>query len=179
MKKLLLFLCLMVGHGIQAQTIENNTFANAGGMLNTDRSNWQFTIGEPIIGLTGSGPSLDQGFWAIFSAQHTLGTNIITLESSEITVYPNPVSDNFTIKMNHTYPYKITIHNIVGQKVMEQDESNGAAPTQVNLGTLHSGSYLMLLSIPELQINKTIKIIGSAKRYCVSRTNKKVNKGAW
>ena len=159
MKQLLLLLCLMVGHSIQAQTIENHTFATAGGALTTDGSNLQFTIGEPIIGLNGSGPSLDQGFWAIFSAQHTLGTNIITLESSEITVYPNPVSDELTIKMNHTYPYKIIMRNMLGQKVMEQDMFNGTASTQINLSTLHSGSYLLLLSIPELRINKTIKII--------------------
>ncbi|RXJ44453.1 T9SS type A sorting domain-containing protein [Gelidibacter gilvus] len=159
MKKLLLLLCLMVGHGIHAQTIENHTFATAGGALTTDSSNLQFTIGEPIIGLTGSTPSLDQGFWAIFSAQHTLGTNIITLKSSEITVYPNPVSNYLNIRMNHTYPYKVTLLNMLGQKIMKMDMTNGASNAQINLSTLDSGNYIMLLSIAELKIYKSIKII--------------------
>lgn len=159
MKTLLLLLCLFVGHSIQAQTIEQHTFANVGGVLNNSSNSLQFTIGEPIIDLIGTDASLDQGFWAISGSRYTLSIDTSTMEDFEITVYPNPVKDFLTIQMNQILPYEVSIYNVLGQKVLEENMFFGGAYSNINLSTLSRGNYLVRLSIPELQINKTIKII--------------------
>jgi hypothetical protein len=53
----------------------------------------------------------------------------------------------------------VAIFNVLNQKVLEENMSSGSSYSQINLSTLSCGNYIVTLSIPELQINKTIKII--------------------
>ena len=62
---------------------------------------------------------------------------------ANVAIYPNPVSDELTVKVDNDSYNTITITNTLGQQMMKQEFSG--TQTKVNVKTLPSGVYYITL----------------------------------
>ena len=66
--------------------------------------------------------------------------NVPEIEKKNITVYPNPATNNFTVNMGNDEKASIQLFNIVGQQVYSETFTG---TTTVNVANLHSGVYML------------------------------------
>lgn len=66
--------------------------------------------------------------------------NVPEIEKNNITVYPNPATNNFTVNLGNDEKANIQLFNIVGQQVYSENITGSA---QVNVANLHSGVYML------------------------------------
>ena len=71
-----------------------------------------------------------------------LGTNDNTIEG--FSFYPNPATDAINLSSTENIE-RVTIYNILGQKVIDQDIN--ATSSQLNVSNLVTGAYLMQVSV--------------------------------
>ena len=71
-----------------------------------------------------------------------LGTNDNTIEG--FSFYPNPATDAINLSSTENIE-RVTIYNILGQKVIDQDIN--ATSSQLNVANLVTGAYLMQVSV--------------------------------
>jgi hypothetical protein len=72
--------------------------------------------------------------------------SIDALESSKITLYPNPTKGNITIKTSNTGVLdKVLVHDILGREVANFKNSNSKHTLQINLEHLKNGIYVLRL----------------------------------
>lgn len=65
------------------------------------------------------------------------------LEKNNITIYPNPATNNFTVNLGNDEKANIQLFNIVGQQVYSETITGTA---QVNVANLHSGVYMLKIN---------------------------------
>ncbi|MFM7902147.1 MAG: T9SS type A sorting domain-containing protein, partial [Bacteroidota bacterium] len=66
-------------------------------------------------------------------------------QSSDVSVYPNPAKNSFTVSFNdigNEIPVSIELRNLQGQAV-ETRKLNGIADVQFNVGKLSPGVYMV------------------------------------
>lgn len=82
-------------------------------------------------------------------------TGVEELEAGNVALYPNPTMAQFTIEgvgLNH-----VTVYNAIGQKVYEANcEGNS---TEVNLGNVESGVYMVRIVSEEGTVTKRVTVI--------------------
>jgi len=66
--------------------------------------------------------------------------NVREDEKTNMTVYPNPATNNFTVNMGNDEKASIQLFNIVGQQVYSETFTGS---TTVNVANLHSGVYML------------------------------------
>ena len=66
--------------------------------------------------------------------------NVPEIEKNNMTVYPNPATNNFTVNLGNDEKANIQLFNIVGQQVYSENITGSA---QVNVANLHSGVYML------------------------------------
>ena len=67
--------------------------------------------------------------------------NVPEMEKNNMTVYPNPATNNFTVNLgDNDAKATIQLFNIVGQQVYSETITGSA---QVNVANLHSGVYML------------------------------------
>ena len=66
--------------------------------------------------------------------------NVPEIEKNNVTVYPNPATNNFTVNLGNDEKANIQLFNIVGQQVYSETITGSA---QVNVANLHSGVYML------------------------------------
>jgi len=81
-------------------------------------------------------------------------TNNTYYLNEKINIYPNPAKNNFTIKTNTNYDYKI--FNING-KILE-NKTNNRGTVQVNCSKFRSGIYILVIKTKNYTVNKKIII---------------------
>jgi hypothetical protein len=69
--------------------------------------------------------------------------NVPEIEKNNITVYPNPATNNFTVNLGNDEKANIQLFNIVGQQVYSENITGSA---QVNVANLHSGVYMLKIN---------------------------------
>lgn len=79
--------------------------------------------------------------FAVFDENTAASVNTITNNNSDVSVYPNPVADNLTVKYNSTDKAQIEVYNIAGQKMNTVSAQNGQA--MVDVSKLKSGVYFV------------------------------------
>lgn len=83
--------------------------------------------------------------------------NIIALEGNEIDIYPNPTSDFLQIDLNDFQSDRLAVTNLLGDIVLRRESpSNGQV--QLNLSSLSSGTYFLLIDIPIGRIQRKIVV---------------------
>lgn len=65
------------------------------------------------------------------------------MEKENITVYPNPATSNFTVKLNGDENAHIQLFNLVGQQVYSETAAN---TTTINVSNLKAGIYMLKVS---------------------------------
>lgn len=66
--------------------------------------------------------------------------NVPEMENNQMTVYPNPATNNFTVNLGNDEKANIQLFNIVGQQVYSETITGTA---QVNVSNLNSGIYML------------------------------------
>ena len=66
--------------------------------------------------------------------------NVPEVEKNNITVYPNPATNNFTVNLGNDEKASIQLFNLVGQQVYSETFTSS---TQVNVSNLRSGVYML------------------------------------
>ena len=66
--------------------------------------------------------------------------NVPELEKNNLTVYPNPATNHFTVNTGNDEKASIQLFNIVGQQVYSETFTGS---TTVNVANLHSGVYML------------------------------------
>jgi len=62
------------------------------------------------------------------------------LKKTNLTVYPNPATNNFTVNTGNDEKATIQLFNIVGQQVYSETFTGS---TNVSVANLHSGVYML------------------------------------
>ena len=152
-------LAITIASGLYGQTIGKSVISSAGNTIAAGNNAISFTVGETIVGTVASSTQVTQGFWAVVTQEEVLSLeNAMPLES-EITVFPNPVSNQLTILNPATPLYHIAIYDLIGREVLRSEQKNNVVEHKVDLSQLSSGAYLVhILSIEGISL-KTIKII--------------------
>ncbi|MFD2562697.1 T9SS type A sorting domain-containing protein [Aquimarina rubra] len=153
----ILLLCFAVTS--QSQSIEMNVISNSGGSNGNTSHMINFTIGETFIGTITNSESIDQGFWSGIAALNALSTEEFLFNESIVTIYPNPVSDFFTIHIPDINSYTFSLYNLNGQEVMTRKVNALLLNHQIDISSLAQGTYLLKLSVPQTNENKVFKII--------------------
>ena len=66
--------------------------------------------------------------------------NVPEIEKNNLTVYPNPATNKFTVDLGNDEKANIQLFNLVGQQVYSETITGSA---QVNVSNLHSGVYML------------------------------------
>ena len=78
--------------------------------------------------------------------------------SSDISLYPNPTTGTVNITLpNSESKLSLSIYNITGRKVYEENELTGNSIKQIDMSANSKGVYL--LNIRNNEFNKTFKLI--------------------
>ena len=120
-------------------TLDDLTFVNSGTNVCDNANNHTNISIEAVAGQT---------YYILINSNVT---STITIESDTVlsteentiegfSFFPNPIKDVLNVNANQSID-QITLYNITGQKVMEQKIN--ATSTQISLGNLPSGIYLM------------------------------------
>jgi hypothetical protein len=76
-------------------------------------------------------------------------------ESSNVQMYPNPVSNSLTIEANNTIE-KVSVYNILGQEVLTSNPKSNSATLQTN--SLQKGLYIVKTEIDgKTSVSKIMK----------------------
>jgi hypothetical protein len=155
MKKRLFFLILLLGTvAIYAQQV----ITTAGNFDTETSGSISWTLGEGIIDTySGSNLILTQGFQQ--SKLTITSLNNLPDNSLEINVYPNPTSDNLSIKITKGSfdDLKFLLFDINGKLMAEQSFLN--FETNISFLNLTAGTYLLKLfkNNLELQVFKIVR----------------------
>ena len=94
----------------------------------------------------------DTLFEAIFAVDPTIGIdNVGTLD---FTVSPNPTTGRLTVQLNQQEPYEITIYDANGKALLCMRSEEPV--TEIDLGTLPAGQYILMLRTKDIYGIKTI-----------------------
>ena len=76
---------------------------------------------------------------------------------TDFSVYPNPVSDEFTIELSEKMQVNsIQVYNVLQQEVMTLDVNNELTQQQVDLSALETGMYIISINTPNGVISTPI-----------------------
>ena len=89
----------------------------------------------------------------------TLDTDNHTLNSDDISIYPNPTANSFYIKKpsNHRIT-TVTVHDLLGKQILNKEVTITNIPIEVNTSSLQSGVYLVHINTENTSIIKKIII---------------------
>ncbi|MCP4437479.1 MAG: T9SS type A sorting domain-containing protein [Aureispira sp.] len=157
MKILLIAYCCVVSGLLYGQSIEPQVVATTGsfGTASTGTT-LSWTVGEVITTTESSSTAtLTQGF------QQPIMVNIVAVnelipEKLHLQVYPNPTTEQVTIKKEHTAPLQATLIDVLGrvleQRVLEDNQ------TVLNVDHLPASSYFLRVTDLNGQDIQTFKI---------------------
>lgn len=157
------------------QTIFNNVilgFPNYSKLDNKVVFSAHNTSGDEVVGVIdlnsdkitpagGASILIPDAKWPVWYA--TGNRNLMDVEENEIEnnfimVYPNPVSDilKFSINTQSNEAFKVTVFNIMGQKLIEQQGISGAniSEQQIDVSKLNSGTYVIRISVEGNVVNR-------------------------
>lgn len=115
-------------------------------LMGTNTIQVLFQIGKLGTGTTTSQNTyIDDITTELYVDGNLLSTNRIIKDDSALSLYPNPTSDvlNFRVPTNKTIKH-ITVHNLLGQKVLESSNTE-----QINVRTLNTGMYILKLEMED------------------------------
>ena len=89
----------------------------------------------------------------------TLTINDLPLDTSHVTIYPNPANRIITIQLpNEVNTAAVVIYNITGQKVLQLNQSSVNKKIKINLPNITTGVYLLSITTEKNTISKRIII---------------------
>jgi hypothetical protein len=153
----------------QNNLFASGTFTNSGGVATENISRWDgawhYLTNTGIAGVDGSGYSLfpfngNLYIGGLFSVAGTVIANSIvqwnmpptgieTMDNAEskISVYPNPSSGKFQLKLAGDVPekFQLLVTDIFGRIIYEEQIDNYRTDTEINIANCKSGMYFLKL----------------------------------
>ena len=141
---------LAASYTSSAQTIQKSILNTQGGTFKSTTATMRTSVGEPIVYSLSkaTGVSISQGFFT-GNKERSL-TKIEEVAAEKITVYPNPFTNQITVKLSSLENAKVEIYNLIGEKVYDSPFSHEV----LQLNGLASGAYLL----KTIQKNNTVSI---------------------
>ena len=142
MKKLVFILLSCIGQVglIHGQEVARELVSAAGEQLRAnDNTSIRFTAGEVVVGLVSNGPNLHQGF--IQSEADLVSSTFDPKILSQFSVFPNPVSDQLTVKSDEISSYSWALISLSGQ-IMANGKSEDKI-NRINTKALVPSHYLL------------------------------------
>ncbi len=97
-----------------------------------------------FIGIDGASPYGD----LLEIDTSTTGINQLSLNNNQLSIFPNPTSGQFTIKLNdNQYGYTVEVDNVVGEKIYQSGLNN--SQNIINLSSQPAGLYFVYLKSEE------------------------------
>lgn len=132
-------------------------------LFSTLHPNYQWTLNGNDIP-TANGPRhifTQPGLYAVYTVDscgevaysntiEIIGTGITNLEDRNVTIYPNPATNELNIVMDKTIAESITVYDASGRKVIEQPFTN-----KLNIAGLAKGAYTLQLKVNSKPVRKT------------------------
>ena len=131
---------------IQAQQIERQVIATAGGYDSTANLSVSWTIGEPFTQtLTGDSITITQGFQQPSIIISEISKEL--LQSIQVSAYPNPTSDKLNIIIDGAAErYIITLCDINGKKLNVIQTESTLNPISLDMTPYADGSYILTIT---------------------------------
>ena len=157
MKTIFTFILFMlVAVGFSQTELRKSSLSTGGGSASNSNMYMVYAIGE--VGVqeqTAGNTLLSEGFVGpdISTALGITDYGII----SGITVYPNPVAEDFTISLSQTGTYECYLYNMQGKQIFHRLAQG--IKQNFNISRLPSAGYLLIVIDRKNQKRKSIKII--------------------
>lgn len=161
MKKTYLFLlAITLSMSSYSQSISQDVIGNSGTTQSGGSATLSFTLGESIVGAISNGPSLGQGFW-LGAIEEIILSNDDFNSTSELSVYPNPVSDLLYIDFSNLTgtEFKLFLVDLSGRTILQKELKNVQDREILSFNQLSSGPYLLKIVDTQHTQSKTFKII--------------------
>lgn len=165
MKNLTIFTVLLFvfGFAVNAQSLERQVIASAGGFSAANGVSLSFTVGEPVIETAVSGSViLTQGF----QQPEDITTGIATKPEVTVdyTVFPNPTDDKIFVELTSDTEVEVelALFDISGRRIVELDTPtrtiNGRAREEMDMSQLAPANYILTLSEAGGKVLKSFKV---------------------
>jgi hypothetical protein len=143
MEKLITIILLVGGLVGNAQTIEREVVSSSGDFYSNGTGQLSTTFGEPVIVTFSNGTNeLTQGFHQTRILITSIGDRQI---SFEMEVYPNPVAEFLTIKVDELKKkLSYSVFNIEAKMVL--DNEIHSIETKIDLTQLAKGTYILKIT---------------------------------
>ena len=141
---LLSFYFYLLSSPSTGQTIQNDVIASGGGHAVTGNIDMEFTIGEPVIEtFEETNLTLTQGF-------HQPSLVLTSIEEPDmltnISIFPNPVSDELSIEIPADYSSKILYHLFdINGKLLQSGEFYSGS-NKLEMHSYATASYVLQIS---------------------------------
>ncbi|HHL72183.1 MAG TPA: T9SS type A sorting domain-containing protein [Bacteroidetes bacterium] len=171
MNRIIILLAVLSGvTGLEAQDkITSSVFSNGGGTTAGANFTIQGTVGQGIIGRSGSPrDSLLSGFWNAISG---LVTSVETLDEAPIPKvfrleqnYPNPFNPSTTIQFSlpKASPVVITLYDLLGRQMatlVDDDYQPGVYKITFDAAGLASGVYVYRIQAGAYQASRKLMLM--------------------
>ncbi len=157
MKNLLFVAFVLAVFGLQAQTtIKKSSISTSGGTMTSGNREVIFTVGETNVQETDTGNvHLSEGFIGPDIAE-ALGISDYGILSG-VSIYPNPVSEIFSVRLTQRSHYEFYIFDLQGKRILYRQSQD--ANQTFDIGFLTAGSYLLIVIDRDSKSKKVFKII--------------------
>jgi hypothetical protein len=154
-KTLIAFCLFGYGATIQAQ---NSIPASGGNATGTGSSSVSYTIGQVFYTISGTTETMTPGVQQPYEISVITGTKEASDIILEVSVYPNPASGFVILKVDgyNTDNLSYKLYDMNG--MLFQSKKVEGNETQIQLGNIISGTYLLKIADNNKEI-KTFKII--------------------
>ena len=157
MKKLLLITTLLFVFVATAQVALNkSSISTTGGTATAGNKQVVFTVGEVNIQETDVGNThLSEGFIGPDIAVALGITDYGTLTGIEL--YPNPVTDRFSVNLPQTSLYDFYLYDLQGKQIFFRQSQN--IKESFDISRLTAAGYMLIVIDRQNQLKKVFKII--------------------
>ena len=157
MKKLLLITTLLFVFVATAQVaLKKSSISTTGGTATAGNKQVVFTVGEVNIQETDVGNThLSEGFIGPDIAVALGITDYGTLTGIEL--YPNPVTDRFSVNLPQTSVYNFYLYDLQGKQIFFRQSQN--IKESFDISRLTAAGYMLIVIDRQNQLKKVFKII--------------------
>ena len=158
---LLILFCFVNGIALQtagySQIMQRQTVSAQGGVHKANGFVFSQSIGQLSVAGTSKASSFtfQQGFQQSLMA---IVSNTIAIPDFSVTIYPNPVTDSFTITVANAPEESLSIQitNLLGQQLYQGQLPSFQSQKTISFGSYPSGTYIIQLVSSSQTITKKI-----------------------
>lgn len=136
----LFYSLLFVVQGTIAQEITKTVLGASGEPVSGASIQINYTMGEPVVGITGKSQEWQQGFWS--GSLQVIPLNE-TQSLNGLVVYPNPVETIVNIATGGAPVFGLALFSMENRKIMQTQLPKEQVLHEINLETLSKGFYVL------------------------------------